>query len=77
MWELRVIAASVVGGTSLLGGRGSMVGIFIGGMIIIIIENALTVGRLPYEWTYMIYGLVIMFASLLDLYIEKQKLKLT
>lgn len=77
MWELRVIAASVVGGTSLLGGRGSMGGIFIGGMIIIIIENALTVGRLPYEWTYMIYGLVIMLASLLDLYIEKQKLKLT
>ncbi len=76
-WELKVIAACVVGGTSLLGGRGSMGGIFLGGLIIIVIENALTVGRLPYEWTYMVYGLVIMFAALLDLYIESRKLKLT
>ncbi len=76
-WELKVIAACVVGGTSLLGGRGSMGGIFLGGLIIIVIENALTVARLPYEWTYMVYGLVIMFAALLDLYIEGRRLKLT
>ncbi|TFG63266.1 MAG: ABC transporter permease [Spirochaetales bacterium] len=74
-WELRVIAASVVGGTSLLGGRGSMVGIFLGALIIVVIENALTIARLPYEWTYMVYGLVLMFAALLDLFIETRKLK--
>ncbi|MFP4563237.1 MAG: ABC transporter permease [Spirochaetia bacterium] len=76
-WELKIIAAAVVGGTSLLGGRGTMVGIFLGALIIMVIENALTVTRLPYEWTFMVYGLVILGSSLLDLYIEKQKLRYT
>jgi len=76
-WELKVIAAAVVGGTSLLGGRGSMPGVFMGALVIIIIENALNVGRLPYEWTYTVYGLIIMLSALLDLYIEKRKLKFT
>lgn len=71
-WELRAIAAAVVGGTSLRGGRGSMVGIFLGALIIMIIENALVIARLPYEWTYMVFGFVIMFSVLLDLLIEKQ-----
>ncbi|MEW5813866.1 MAG: ABC transporter permease [Spirochaetota bacterium] len=75
-WELRIIAACVVGGTSLLGGRGSMAGIFLGALIIIVIENALTIARLPYEWTYMVYGLVLMIAALLDLFIENRKTKL-
>ncbi len=74
-WELRVIAAAVVGGTSLLGGRGSMIGIFLGALIIIVIENALTIMRLPYEWTFSVYGAVILLSALLDLFIEKKKLK--
>ena len=75
-WELRVIAAAVVGGTSLRGGRGTMIGIFLGACIIVIIENALAIMRLAYEWTFMVYGLVIMFAALLDLFIENRKTKL-
>jgi len=71
-WELRAIAAAVVGGTSLRGGRGSMVGIFLGALIIMIIENMVVLARLPYEWTYTVFGLVIMFSVLLDLFIEKQ-----
>ena len=70
-WELRAIAAAVVGGTSLRGGRGSMAGIFLGALIIMIIENAMVLARLPYEWTYMFFGLVIMFSMLLDLFIER------
>ena len=75
-WELRVIAAAVVGGTSLRGGRGTMFGIFLGACIIVVIENALVIMRLAYEWTFMVYGLVIMFAALLDLFIESRKTKL-
>ena len=71
-WELRALAAAVVGGTSLRGGRGSMVGIFLGALIIIIIENALVLVRLPYEWTYMVFGLVIVFSVVLDLLIERR-----
>ena len=71
-WELSAIAAAVVGGTSLRGGIGNMVGIFLGAVIIIVIENALVLARLPYEWTFMAFGLVILFSVLLDLFIEKR-----
>ncbi len=71
-WELSAIAAAVVGGTSLRGGIGNMIGIFLGALIIIVIENALVLARLPYEWTYMVFGLVILFSVLLDLLIEKR-----
>ena len=44
-WELKAIAAAVVGGTSLTGGIGSMAGIFWGALTISLIENALVVMR--------------------------------
>jgi len=72
-WELKVIAAAVVGGTSLRGGRGNMLGIFIGAFIIVIIENALVIARLPYEWNYMAFGIIILFSILLDLFIERSR----
>lgn len=71
-WELRAVAAAVVGGTSLRGGRGSMVGIFFGALIIMVIENMVGLARLAYEWTYMALGLVTLGAVLLDLVIERQ-----
>jgi ribose/xylose/arabinose/galactoside ABC-type transport system permease subunit len=71
-WELMAIAAAVVGGTSLRGGIGNMIGIFLGALIIIVIENALVLARLPYEWTFMVFGIVILFSVLLDLFIEKR-----
>ena len=71
-WELSAIAAAVVGGTSLRGGIGNMIGIFLGALIIIVIENALVLARLPYEWTFMVFGIVILFSVLLDLLIERR-----
>jgi simple sugar transport system permease protein len=71
-WELRAVAAAVVGGTSLLGGRGSMLGIFLGALIIMVIENMVGLARLAYEWTYMALGLVTLLAVLLDLFIERR-----
>lgn len=71
-WELMAIAAAVVGGTSLRGGIGNMIGIFLGALIIIVIENALVPSRLPYEWTFIVFGIVILFSVLLDLFIEKR-----
>jgi simple sugar transport system permease protein len=71
-WELRAVAAAVVGGTSLLGGRGSMLGIFLGALIIIVIENMVGLARLAYEWTFMVLGLVTLGAVLLDLFVERR-----
>lgn len=72
-WELRAIAAAVVGGTSLRGGIGGMPSIFIGALIVTVIENALILLRLPYEWTYMVYGLLIIISVSIDTFIEKRR----
>ena len=74
-WELKAIAASVVGGTSLMGGIGSMVGIFLGALTISVIENGLVVSRIPYFWTYIVFGLVIISSVLSSLYLERRKLR--
>jgi len=71
-WELRAVAAAVVGGTSLRGGRGSMVGIFLGALIIMVIEDMVGLARLAYEWTYVALGLVTLAAVLMDLFIESR-----
>lgn len=74
-WELRAIAAAVVGRTSLRGGVGSMTGIFLGALIIAVIENALVLLRLRYEWTYAVFGLVIVLSVLLDMFIERRRMR--
>lgn len=73
-WELKAIAASVVGGTALMGGRGNMAGIFLGVVIISVIENGLVVLRIPYFWTYVVFGLVIISSVLLSRYLERKRL---
>jgi simple sugar transport system permease protein len=72
-WELKAVVASVVGGTSLRGGVGSMVGIFAGALTISVIENGLVVMRIPYFWTYVVFGLVILFSVLSSMYIERKQ----
>ena len=52
-----------------------MPGIFLGALIIIVIRNSLTILRLPYEWTFMVYGAIVLLSALLDLFIEKKKMK--
>ncbi len=65
-YELRVIAAVVVGGTSLAGGEGRIFGTLIGAMIMAVIQNGLTMANVkPYE-RMVIFGLLILAAVLLD-----------
>jgi len=71
-WELKAVAACVIGGTSLRGGIGSMTGIFLGAVIISVIENGLVVLQIPYFWTYVVFGLVILFSVLSSMYVERK-----
>ena len=65
-YELTVIAAAVVGGASLAGGRGTAVGALLGTLIIALIENAISITRLNQEWKLGIVGLAIIVAVALD-----------
>ena len=72
-WELKAIAAAVLGGTSLRGGIGSMYGAVLGAFAIILIENAITILRIDYFWTYIVQGAIIVLYTLATTGIQKLK----
>jgi ribose transport system permease protein len=66
MYEMDVIAAVVVGGTSLFGGRGSIVGTFLGAMLIGVLRNGLNLLNVGSYVQMVVLGAVILLAVLLD-----------
>jgi len=64
--ELSAIAAAVIGGTSLMGGRGSIIGAFIGVLIISVLQNGLAQLGVSEPFKRLITGLVIILAVFLD-----------
>jgi ribose transport system permease protein len=65
-FELDVIASIVIGGTSLNGGVGNMVGTLIGALIVGAISNGLTILGVEYYYQLMAKGLIIYIAILID-----------
>ncbi|MDB6118372.1 MAG: sugar-transporting ATPase [Verrucomicrobiaceae bacterium] len=66
MYELYVIAAVVVGGASLSGGRGRMFGTLIGALIIAVIQNGMNLTNIESYTQKVVLGLVILGAVMLD-----------
>lgn len=64
--ELDAIAAAVIGGTSMKGGKGNIVGAFIGCMIVGVINNGLNLLNVDTNWQYAAKGLLILIAIILD-----------
>ncbi len=64
--ELAIIAAVVLGGGSLSGGRGSVLGTMIGALIIKTIDNGCTMLSIPNTYTHIIIGAIIIIAVLID-----------
>jgi len=60
--ELSVIAAVILGGTSLNGGKGTIIGTFVGSLIMGIINNGLIIAGLDVSQQMVVRGLVIVFA---------------
>jgi ribose transport system permease protein len=67
MYELYVIAAVVVGGTSLAGGEGKILGTLIGAFIIAVIQNGMNLTHVESYTQKVVLGLVILGAVLLDI----------
>ena len=65
-YELDAIAAVILGGTSFVGGIGSIWGTLIGALIIAVLSNGLVLLGVPDVWQYIVKGLVIIGAVLLD-----------
>ena len=65
-YELDAIAAVILGGTSFVGGVGSVIGTLIGALIIAVLANGLILAGVSDVWQYIIKGLVIIGAVALD-----------
>ncbi|HWU19853.1 MAG TPA: ABC transporter permease [Devosia sp.] len=66
-YELDAIAAVVIGGTSLSGGRGTVIGTLIGALIISVLANGLRILSVPQEWQTVVTGCIIILAVYADI----------
>ncbi|UJW84913.1 ABC transporter permease [Devosia sp. SL43] len=66
-YELDAIAAVVIGGTSLSGGRGTVLGTLIGALIISVLANGLRILSVPQEWQTVVTGSIIILAVYADI----------
>jgi simple sugar transport system permease protein len=61
--ELTVIAAVVLGGASITGGKGSVLGTVVGVLFIVIIDNSLILAGIPSYWQRVATGLIIVLST--------------
>lgn len=66
-YELDAIAAVVIGGTSLAGGRGTILGTVIGALIMAVLLNGLRIMSVAQEWQTVVTGLIIIAAVYADM----------
>jgi len=71
--ELEVIAATIIGGTSLFGGRGRIAGTFIGVLFLGVIGNGMTLMNVSEYWQYVVRGGLIIGAVMLNQIVDKSQ----
>ncbi len=72
-YELQAIAAVIIGGTSLLGGRGSILGTVIGALIMSVLVNGLRIMSIQTEWQNIVIGVVVLLAVFFDSLRNRQR----
>ncbi|MCX6432137.1 MAG: ABC transporter permease [Actinobacteria bacterium] len=71
--NLDTITAVVIGGTSLFGGRGTLIGSLIGAFIITVVENGLSLAGLDQAYRVLAVGILVILAVAIDQWIRKVK----
>lgn len=72
MYEMDAIASVVIGGTSLMGGVGTIVGSLLGALIMTSIDNGMCMMNLAPFWQYIVKGLILILAVWLDISSKKK-----
>lgn len=72
--ELQVVTAVVIGGTSLAGGRGTMIGTLIGALVIGTLQNGMNLMGVNSNWQNIVTGQILLGAALLDVLSSKKDL---
>ena len=71
-WELTALSAAVIGGVSVLGGSGSVIGAALGAVVLAMIDNGLVLLRVPEFWRMFLQGSAIVAAVTADVIIEQR-----
>ncbi|MBV9489312.1 MAG: ATP-binding cassette domain-containing protein [Verrucomicrobia bacterium] len=71
-FELTVIAAVVIGGVAIRGGSGTILGVALGGLTLLVIRNGLMLVRVDPLWLQGVYGLVILIAITVDAFVMRR-----
>lgn len=72
-YELDAIAACILGGTSTLGGEGTIFGAMLGGLIMASLTNGLQMLNVPAAYQYVVKGAVLILAVYADVYFKKNR----
>ena len=71
-YEFDAITAAVIGGVSLAGGEGTILGTVIGAFIMSVLINGLRILSVPQEWQTVVTGLIVIFAVYMDILRRKR-----
>jgi ribose transport system permease protein len=74
-YEMQAIAASIIGGTALTGGEGTILGVVIGAAIIGVLKNSFVLLNLSTDWQVLSLGIVLILAVVFDAYKTKKRQK--
>ncbi len=72
-YELDAIAACILGGTSTLGGEGTILGAMVGALIMASLTNGLQIMNIPSEWQYLLKGFVLVVAVYADVRLRRNR----
>ncbi len=73
-YEMQAIAAAVIGGASLSGGEGTILGTVIGAFIMSVLTNGLRILSIPQEWQTVIIGVIVILAVYMDIIRRRKKI---
>jgi ribose transport system permease protein len=71
--ELQVLAAAVIGGASLRGGEGTVLGAILGVIFVALVNNAMTMLAVSIYWQMIVTGLVLVFAVAIDMVVKRPR----
>ncbi len=74
--EMEAIAATVIGGTALMGGVGTVIGTLVGSFLIRVIDNGLVMARAPSYWFRVFIGIATISAVILNTYVRERAKKM-
>ncbi|WP_432666024.1 sugar ABC transporter permease [Wukongibacter baidiensis] len=72
MFELDAVASCVIGGTSLLGGEGTVFGAVLGALVMASIDNGMSMLNTESFWQYIVKGLILIIAVFIDIQSKKK-----